>query len=237
MDVANIHLANTKENIMSEFKVGDKVFLRYNSEFNVEGTVTIIDEDYKDIVWVNWGKGKSDNWYLYIDLCLVPTTEDTPTYIEELEDRINYLEDLCTENYQIICDLEHKHFNVNKKLDHFAKLTHILSNNHNVAELVGANVGDDVVVKIYDYLCGIAPEKVAVKTKFKDIVDMDELDWVEAIRNRWVFKNRFGQKVKISEFRKGKNYPVICYPTDSYTLSGQYYQGINNEADLIKRIK
>ena len=229
---------------MSEFKVGDKVFLRHDSEFNngsvnnplgVEGTITIVDDYFVNSVYVDWGG--VTNWYQYVDLYLLPTTEDTSTYIEELEDRINCLEDLCTENYQIICDLEHKHFNVNKKLDHFAKLTHLLSNNHNVAELVGANVGDDVVVKIYDYLCGIVSEKVAVKTKFKDIVDMDELDWMEAVRNRWVFKNRVGQKVKISEFRKGKNYPVICYTTNSYTLSGQYYQGINSEADLIKRIK
>lgn len=93
-------------------------------------------------------------------------TQSELSYITELEDRIEYLQELCSDYAKII---EEKESNitvlqqltrfqenqlktVNKSLCNFERLTTLLSTDQEVLNMLNARVGEDVVDVIIDYL-------------------------------------------------------------------------------------
>lgn len=81
--------------------------------------------------------------------------EYTPEQLSEIEllhDRVDMLDSLCSDYVEQIEGLDYVLEQHKKALNKFTKLTVLLSENHKVADLVDAQIGDDVVDKIYDYL-------------------------------------------------------------------------------------
>jgi hypothetical protein len=89
------------------------------------------------------------------------------SYIAELEDRVEYLESLCGDLNKIVDDkdaeitvrqqvLDFQRVEISNitldALDKRVKLTRLVSENHKVADLIGAELGDDIIDVIYDYL-------------------------------------------------------------------------------------
>lgn len=155
---------------MSEFKVGSRVYLSKdsqfiggNDQFNPLGVVGVIDsikvrcELPVNVVWSN---GKAND-YNYDDLYLAEPiyNPEQSDYIAELECRVTELEELCEDYAKIVAEKDDhmKHLERQVKLSEplFAKtfkLVDLVSKDGRVAQLLGANVGDDVLEVIYDYL-------------------------------------------------------------------------------------
>ena len=82
--------------------------------------------------------------FLEGDWILLASTE-APTELEELEARIETLEEYITQ-------LVRENKSQAKALDNFSRLTYLVSNDGRVAKMLGAYLGDCVVDKILDYL-------------------------------------------------------------------------------------
>lgn len=109
-------------------------------------------EDFKSII------GMVDSQPTY--------TQSELSYITELEDRVEYLESLCGDLNKIVSQKDSEITvrqqmldfqsveisNIRHALDKWVKLTHLVSQNTKVADLLGARIGDDVIDKIHDYL-------------------------------------------------------------------------------------
>lgn len=231
------HTETTEGEVMSDFKIGDKI--RRIDESNVEVFKGAV---YKVRGLTKYGDlelaGLDDFGYNPSSFELVAESY-LPTYtypeqlseIDELQDRVEYLESLCSDYVEQIKDIEYALEAHKKALNKFTKLTVLLSENHKVADLVGSQIGDDVVDKIYDYLLS----QVKQKTDFKPISEMTIGDWQQALDEGWEFEDNEEDICQVESVDKERHRITFDEYLGEFDVKGNYVD--NHPYYITKRIK
>lgn len=134
-------------------------------------------------------------------------TQSELTEIEELQDRVQYLESLCEDYAKIISEKDAE----------IEQLKHSL------------------LAKANNTCVGV--EREAKPEGFKPVFDMTIEDWQQALYGGWVFETRCGVIVKVSEIDRYSEYPIEATNCLSYTTEGRWLVDREDKDDIIKRIK
>lgn len=218
---------------MSKFNVGDKItrvadeYPQYGMYIGKVYTVKEVEDGFEESISVEEIPNKFwmvEYFELHYELNEQPAQEYQDSIIEELEAKIDNLEEL-------VSDQAHQINQLTEALDNFARLTHYFST-EGVGKLPNAKLGDSVVDAILDYFKG------DFEKQFKPVREYTLEDWEQAIANDWVFETRCGEKVTIDLIDGEEcNRPILCSAGWYHNINGMWDDTTGEDADdIIRRV-